>query len=363
MKIKTILMVIVGLVILAVVSIFYLYFMKPIRIGVILPIDTSLGNEENLFIRYYQDRHPRIGLHPVKFTIENPPAAEEDVRSAYQRLNEQGVSVIIGGVLSKDGVWLADEAAKTGIPTFGITSSTSVLSGKKDSFFRLTPNNDSQARAVGQYYQQKGVKRLGVVTSIDNIAYVDPYMKVLRENFKGEIVQIPFASADEAAPKILEDNLDGVFTILAAKDVIQVIKIAREQNPDILIGSSSWGSVEILSLYSGPLLDGVLFFSLGLDVTGEEYRADIADFENIYDMKATNGSAYSVSLLHIIYAAIKEAGPSRAALNAYFNSSRTYDTSYGKIAMDEFGDGQTSRITLLETLNGVMNTREVIELK
>jgi ABC-type branched-subunit amino acid transport system substrate-binding protein len=192
---------------------------------------------------------------------------------------------------------------------------------------------------------------------------VDPYMKVLRENFKGEIVQIPFTSAEEAAPKILEGHLDGVFNILPAKDVIQVIKITREQNPDILIGSSSWGSIEILSLYSGPLLDGVLFFSLGLDVEGEEYKADIADFENIYDMKATNGSAYSVSLLHIIYDAIQEVGSSRAALSTYFNTPRTYNTGYGEMAMDANGDGQTNRITLLQTLDGVMNTMEIIELK
>ena len=353
----------IGLAILIAATIIALNLLKPILIGVVLPIDTSLGNEENLFVRYFQNRHPRIGLHPVKFIIENPPAVEADVRNAARRLNERGVSAIIGGVLSKDGVWLADDAAKSGIPTFGITSSSSVLSGKKDSFFRLTPNNDSQARAVGQYYQQKGLKRLGVVTSIDNISYVDPYVRVLRENFNGEIVQIPFTSAEKVAPKILKANLDGVFTILPAKDVIQVIKITREQNPEILIGSSSWGSIEILSLYSGPLLDGVLFFSLGVEVYGEEYKADVAEFEKLYNMKATNGSAYTVSLLHILHTAIEEVGPSRAALRAYFNTPRTYDTSYGRMSMDEYGDGQTNRITLLQTLNGRMNTMEVIELK
>jgi branched-chain amino acid transport system substrate-binding protein len=353
----------IGLFLIAAATISYWYFSRPILIGAILPIDTSLGNEENLFIRYYQDKRPKIGLHPVKFIIENPAPTEAEVSGAYQRLNAQGVSVIIGGVLSQDGAWAADNAAKTGIPTFGITSSSALLSGKKDGFFRLTPTNATQAAAVGQYYQQKGIKRLVLVTSEDNVVYVEPFVKGIKENFSGEIVQIPFTTIEEVSQKISDAHPDGVFAILAAKDVIQVITIVREQSPDIMIGSSSWGSIEILSLYSGPLLDGVQFFSLGLEISGEDYKSEIADFESTYNMKATNGSQYSVSILHMLYDAIGKVGASRAALKAYFETPRTYDTSYGKMAIDEYGDGATNRIVLLQTINGVMKTMEVLELK
>ena len=353
----------IGLLIIIAVGLVFQSLTRPILIGAVLPIDTSLGNEENLFVRYYKDKNPKIGLRPVKFIIENPAATEVEVKNAYQRLNEQGVSAILGGVLSKDGAWLADEAAKSGIPTFGITSSSALLSAKKDAFFRLVATNAPQAKAVGQYYQKLGLKRLVLVTSADNVAYVDPFVKVIKENFSAEIVQIPFTSADEVSQKIRMANSDGVFTILAAKDVIQVIKIVRDQHPNLPIGSSSWGSVEILSLYSGPLLDGVLFFSLGFDVLGEDYKAEIADFENKYSMKATNGSHYSASILQILYEAIQQVGDSRAALKTYFETPRTYDTSYGKMSIDEFGDGTTNRVTLLQTVNGAMNTKEIIELK
>lgn len=363
MKKNSILIALLGLLLIGGGLLAFWYFSRPILIGVILPVDTSLGNEENLFVRYYQDKHPRIGLRPVNFIIENPEATQAAVDHAYQRLNEQGVSVILGGVLSKDGAWLADQSAKTGVPTFGITSSSALLSGKKDAFFRLCATNASQSKAVGQYYQKNGVKRLAVVTSVDNVAYVEPYMAVLKENFGGEIVQIPFTSAEAVSQAIMAANPDGVFNILAAKDVIQVIKVVREQRPELLIGSSSWGSVEILSLYSGPLLDGVLFFSLGVDVIGKDHQAEIADFENKYNMKATNGSSYSASILRVLYDTIQQVGASRAALKTYFETPRTYDTNYGRLAMDEYGDGTTDRITILQTLNGTMSTKEIIELK
>ena len=339
------------------------FLSRPILIGIVVPIDTSLGNEENLFMRYYQGTHRGIGLRPVKFLIENPPANEAAVNGAYQRLDKEGVSVIVGGVLSQDGTWLADAAAKAGIPTFGITSSTALLSGKKDGFFRLCPTNASQAMAVGQYYQDKVSKRLMLVTSVDNIAYVNPFLQVIEENFGGEIVQVPFTSMDEVSRKMAEVDPDGIFNILPAKDVIQVIKATRQLRPDILIGSSSWGSVEILSLYSGPLLDGVLFFSVGLDVQGEGFKAEIADFEGSYHMNATNGSHYAISLLTMIYDAFRKVGSSREALMAYFETSRAYDTSYGRIAIDEYGDGMINRITILHTLNGTLSTKEIIDLK
>jgi len=339
------------------------HFSKPVHIGVILPIDTSLGNEENLFIRYWQNRHPEIGFRPVKFIIENPDSQEEECKEVYRKLSGQGVSAIIGGVLSRDGVWLAEEAAKSGIPTFGLTPSSAVLSGKKDSFFRLCATNALQAKAVGMYYQKIGVKRLVLVTSVENTVYVEPYIRAVAEKFKGEMVQIPFSPEPQTYEKIFSANPDGIFTILAAKDVIQVVKTAREKKLDILIGSSSWGSVEILSLYSGPLLNGVLFFTLESELQGEEYKADIADFEQKYRMKATNGSYYAISVCRILYDAITAVGSSRDALKVWFETPRIYDTIYGKIAMDEYGDAYNSRITILETVNGAMNKKEVVEVK
>ncbi|MBF0413072.1 MAG: ABC transporter substrate-binding protein [Desulfamplus sp.] len=339
------------------------YFLKPILIGVILPIEMSLGNEENLFMRYYQDTHSKIGIKPVKFIIENPPSKEEEFKQTYKKLDEMGVSAIIGGVLSKDGVWLAEESFRTGIPTLGLTPSSAVLSNKKDAFFRLCATNSSQAKAVGMYYQNIGIKRLVLVTSIENRAYVDPYIKVISENFTGELVQIPFAPNEDTYQSIFNADPDGIFTILAAKDVIQVIKAVREKKPNILIGSSSWGTVEILSLYSGPLLDGVLFFSLGSDLYGEDYKAEIADFEQKYKMKATNGSHYAVSVSHILYDAIREVGYSREAIKAYFETPRIYDTIYGSIAMDQYGDSTGKRITILETMNGKMDKKETVEFK
>lgn len=109
----------------------YFFYSRPIRIGLILNVQTPLGNEENLYARYYRDIHPKIGLRLVDFIIENQAVNEQEVKEAYNRLVKLGVSAIVGGTISEEGRWLAEESEKSSVPTFGITSSSSLLSKKK----------------------------------------------------------------------------------------------------------------------------------------------------------------------------------------------------------------------------------------
>jgi branched-chain amino acid transport system substrate-binding protein len=330
----------------------YFFYSRPVHIGVILNVQTPLGNEENLYARYYRDIHPKIGLRPVEFIIENQAASEQEVKDAYNRLVKLGVSAIIGGTISAEGMWIAEESGKSAVPTFGITSSSSLLSGKNDSFYRIVPTNDTQAKAVAKYYNELGLQKLVILSSVENKSYAEPIAKIIQENFNGECRNIPFYSIEETYEKVLSNNPDSVFCLLQAKDVIEVIKRLKEKHPDIKIGSSSWGSSEILSLYSSPLLDGVLLFSSNSDIFGDEYKTEIANFEKIYKMEATKGSNYTASTLNILYQGIRAAGVSRESLKAYFDVPRAYNTAYGEVSLDEYGDSLLDNIIVMVTKDG-----------
>ena len=110
--------------------------------------------------------------------------------------------MILGGVLSRDGSWLADEASLSGIPTFGITSSSNLLDGRKDSFFRICPGTDYQAKAVGAYYARQGCGSLLVVASTENDAYVDP----LSQDPRRPLPRQDRASSFRRRPKSRERN-------------------------------------------------------------------------------------------------------------------------------------------------------------
>ena len=351
----------VFLVIVVITGLTLFYYSRPILIGVIIPTQTNLGNEENLYARYYRDTHPRIGLRKINFIIENQAVKEQEIKDAYNKMIKMGVSAIIGGVISQEGIWLSEESKKSSVPTFGITTSSSLLSKKKDAFFRVVPTNDGQANAVAEYYNKLGMKKLVLVTSTENKAYADPIVKIIQDKFKGEVWNIPFYSDEETYTKILSKNPDSIFCILDGKNVMDVIKKFKEKQSVIKIGSSSWGSSEILTLYSSSLLDGVLLFSSSTNLIGEEYKAEIADFEMKYNIEATKGSHYTSSVLNILYKGLTAVGGSRESLKTYFETPRIYNAAYGKASIDEYGDSSLNIVIVLELRDGKVIKEEILK--
>lgn len=342
-------------------AIIYAYCTRPILIGAIVPIKTPLGNEQNLFIRYYRDQHPRVGLRPVKFIIENNASTEEEIKSAYGRMVKQGVVSIIGGVLCQEGRWLSEQSRVTGVPTIGLSATSSELSGRKDGFFRVVPTNDMQASTVADYFNQMGSQRLTIVMSTANQAYANPFIRIIQKEFMGDTVTIPYSAMDETIFKILSTKPDSIFCILPAKDVMKIIVSIKEKRPDIRIATSSWGSSEILSLYTAPSLSDVIFFVDSSEVAGKTYNAEFEGFEERYGMETTRASHYASSVCHVLYGALSEAGDNREALMDYLNTPRSYDTAYGKVPMDEFGDSVIGGITVMATQDGKGETEETIK--
>jgi len=347
---RKVLVVAIGLLLVAAVGTMTFQLVRPIRIGVILPASSPLGNEENFYVRYYRDAHPRIGLRPVELVIENAASDESGVKAAYDRIAAQGVCAVVGGVLSQEGLWLSEKSAQWRIPTFGVTSSSSVLSGRKDAFFRIVATNEPQARRVSAYYESLGMKRLVLLTSPSNPAYAAPFVETIAKEFAGEVLEVPFASGDDLQ-KVLDLDPDSVFCILPAKDVFEVIRTLKDKAPGIRIGSSSWGSSEIINLYSSPLLDSVLLFEGSTEVV-EGYREEIAAFERQYGLDATKGSHYAASVMHVLYDALRRVGSSRRALTSYFETPRAYESAYGTTTMDAYGDSSLQIFYILETQQG-----------
>lgn len=361
MKKRKLIIVIISIMILAAVGVTYSYITRPIKIGVIIPIQSPLGNEENLFVRYYRDAHPKIGQRPVELLIENNVETEKEIKTAYEEMKNKGASIIIGGVTSEEGKWLSEQSAMYDLPTFGITASTALLKDKKDAFFRFVPTNDLQAELVAKYYSKLGKKKLVLITDIKNKSYVEPFAKVITEKFNGKVVNVPFRADEETYNKIVSNNPDSVFCILQAKDVIDVINNLKAKHPEIKIGSSSWGSAEILSMYSSQVLDGVLLFSGSSKIIGERFKTEISNFQSKYDIEATKGTNYAASVIKAIYRGIEAVGDSSEALKKYFETPRDYETAFGKTQLNEYGDSLLNNMIVMVTTEGKVSNEEILK--
>ena len=95
----------------------------------------------------------------------------------------------------------------------------------------------------------------------------------------------------------------------------------------------------LLSVFSGPDLEGIYIVSEYGTYKGE-YKKIIADFERTYNLTATFSGGNTFSIIHTLYAAMKERGSEKENIISYFKEPRNYKTAYGDMYMDRFGDVQ-----------------------
>ncbi|MCP4748195.1 MAG: amino acid ABC transporter substrate-binding protein [Desulfobacteraceae bacterium] len=340
----------------------YWHLCRPVKIGVILSTDTTMGNEENLAVRFYRELHPKIGLRPVEYIIKNPSTDEKQIIQAYRELEQGGVCAILGGSISKTGIIIAKQASRSGIPTFGITTSTHTLDKKKDHFYRITTSSRFIGSNVTAYLTKSGVSRLAILTCASNRAYADPLAEMVQKTFRGKILKISFTNGQEALRKMWAHNPDAVFIILPETDLIQVLQAIRHKNSELLVLCTEWGFDKVASMFSGPILNGVQSFTRRLSIT-PKYRGMLHQFENLYEIRASFGAVNTFSCLALLYQAIETAGPYPDKINGYLEQSRILDSGYGKVFMTEFGDSIMQFHYIREIADGRVVLKEKIKIE
>lgn len=334
---------------------------RPVKIGILISNETTLGYEENLMARYFQSRNPRIGLHPIKLLIENPSSLDEtSFQEAYERLDRAGAHVILSGELSQTALYVVPLAAQSGIATFGVTSSSHLLSGKKDNFYRIVTPTDFLGGYMAEYVNNLGYKRVASVTSIENAAYSSALAGSFEESFPGQYIQIPFQNYEDTQIQLDRFNPDAIFCIMPETHLVQVIKGVREHDENMAIFSSDWGFMQLISVFSGPLLNGITAISRSGEIP-EEYKEFINDFEQIYSLESTFASHNTSTVLYMIRDAIEENGLSRSKINQYFSKPRAYDTLLGSFAMDEYGESHQQYNYFYQIMDDELELRQIVE--
>ncbi len=332
------------------------YATRPIRIGVALSPDTSLGHEAILALRYYQQRHPRIGWRPVELVVRAPTLAPADLRRAYAELDRAGVSVVVGAAISEAGLTLADEAQRTGLPCFSVAASTDALQGREDGFFRLVAGTELVGRLAARHLQPR-FARVAVLTGATNRAYTESLGEAVARSLGPAAASVVSLADEEAAlEQVRRWAPDAAYLIVSPDVLLRLTPRLRAQHPGIAILSSDWGLFG-LPLYSPEALEGVTFVTQNGPLT-PRYQELLAGYEEAHDYTPAHTAAYSFSLLDILYQGLAEAGDDRAALARWLATPRVYDYAYGRVRLDAAGDAVRELHHLLRVEQGRLRVVE-----
>ncbi len=342
--------------------IFLLLITRPIKIGVLFSLDSSAGNEENLAVQFYKNKYPQIGLRPVQLIVENPKLNDSSIKESYKKLDDKGVSIIIGAALSYAGTVIVNDKSITDVPFFSPSTSTAELSKMKDNFFRMITSNYVQGKYPAEYLNSLGYKNVLMLLSKQNRAYSEPLADAFIENFNGKAIKI-FNDVNNPDPEwVISLNPDAIFFILPANETIQYLTPLYKKLPNTLRLTSSWGFQQLTSVFSGVLLNEMLVTTPTRDILEKPYDSLFYEFEEQFKVNPTFVSALTFSSMKIIYDAINTVGDDRKKLVDYLGKERVLDWAYGKVYIDSFGDSHAEYYYIYEIMNDelVLKTKSLV---
>jgi len=335
----------------------YLYLTRPIKIGVLFSLDSSVGNEENLAVQFYNNEFPNIGFRKVKLIVENPPLDKDSITDSFNRLDSQGVSAIIGSALSFEGIVLAKLSAEKKIPVISPSASTSILSGKKDRYYRICITNYEQGRHPAKYLNSINVRKVVMLLSRQNRAFSEPLADAFMENFSGESIKV-FNDPQKPDPeKILEYQADCVFFILPSNELVSYLKTLKEKSPNTVLITTTWGYKQLLSVFSGPQIDGMIVTTFSALEMNEPYKTMNLKFGQNYSLKPTFVTGLAYNAMDELYRAVKASGSKRDQIADYLDTPRYFDGSYGLVYMDEYGDSFIKYYYIYEINDNKLNIK------
>lgn len=307
-----------------------------VKIGVIASTDNGLGAETSLVAKYFAQHVKTAGAHEIEWIIRSPKMETDAFASDVELMHDEGVSVIVGGAISRTGIMLVNEAAKYQIPVISPNASSESLSAKDDGLVRLVMSTRKVGRLQAEYLSKQGYERVAIMVSPLNRGY----SVSLAEEFsafhdKGH--QIFNLHADSGLPEgFAEYNPDCVLVIASSNELLQFLSMLKEQKLSLKVVSVDWAFLALWA-YSSELLENVEFLTQ-MGVLTDAYTARIDAYQNTTGQTASFGSHQAFSALDMALKALAETDGSALAVRKYFQQERVYDYSYGKIALDNFGD-------------------------
>lgn len=328
---------------------------RPIKIGLLFSLDSSAGYEESLAVQYYVKENPRIGFRKVKLLIENPPLDEDEIKNSFYLLNKKNVSAIIGCALSFEGSVVAPLAMKFSIPVLSPTTSTSLLSEKKDNFYQYLLNTYTQGKNAGKYYSSLGGDTVVLLLSEINRNYSESLADAFIEHYTKTAVKIFNNPKKMDFETIIELHPDYVIFILPSNEIIPYINSFKTYLPKTNLATTSWGYQQLLSVFSGPQVEGISVITMTDVKMIEPVLSKSIDFGEKYRLQPSFIFGFGYTTVNDLYKAIQNNGSSRQHIIDFLDSPRYVDSPYGKSFMTEYGDTITEYYYIFEITDDTLS--------
>jgi len=228
------------------------------------------------------------------------------------------------------------------------SSTTSLITGKDDSIFRIIPDVEQEQVAIADYISQLPGKRLLVLQDFRNTSYTNPALEFFTERLASlgdwditvrQLVVSGFHPADYEA--LMAEPFD-VLYVLAGNlqpSIGNLVQLFHQYHPKAPIVLTPWARSADVFHRSGLALDNVVLMS---HFPGKTDDAAMADYLNRFEQRfgyQPMAMAFKVrQSLEMLEQAFASGHTTPEAVKRYLISQESIQTSLGRFSFDENGD-------------------------
>lgn len=333
---------------------------EPIRIGFVgelTGINATLGVQgRNGAQIAVDDINQRGGVNgrPLELVVRDDQASPEQVAAIDQELIDSGIFLLTGHLTSWESLNAKAVIDSSNAILISPTTSSTLFTGSRDTFFRLIPSNDQQGYALAEYAGKTlGLRRAAILHDEDNISFTDPLVEAFIERFRNlggeETTHLHFSS--KARPDfqpivdaLRQQDADLLLVIASAVDTALVAQHARMAGWQAPIFTSNWAYTRDLTRYGGSAAEGIIFPSnFNTQCEGHAYLKFDQTYRETYGEEPTFSAALSYETIQVAAAALKQTNGRREGLEQALIATQSFPGLCDSFSLDEYGDVQRNQ--------------------
>ena len=285
----------------------------------------------------------------IELQVEDDLGTPEGATAAETHLADAGVVAVVGHYTSNQTLEGMAVAQQRGIPLISGTASASVLSGKKDLFFRTIVDSDFMGRVFARYIRQRrGLAQAAIVYDLDNNTYAEPMVKSFTEIFQalgGSITnQVSFSAAATTDVTPLVNALraarpDGLLIIASPANTAIISQAVRLNQWDVALFSSSWGQGDALIQNGGSAVEGMeIIIAIDINDPSEKLQTFKSNYQKKFNRAPIFTAVEGYETMLLLAAALKSTAGEAKGLPAALTQLSNFQGLSGPVQLDAYGD-------------------------
>lgn len=311
---------------------------------------------------------------PLELVVMDDEGTPEGAVQADRKLAGLGVVAVIGHMTSALSMAALPVTQEMGVPLISPTTSTPLLKGRADLFFRVQPTTDAAGRALARWVTGKpSLKTVCTIRDTRNDAYTAPWEGAFAEEYArlngGHCIvcRLTYGNTNPEVVHSVVETLhvarpDAVLLVSSARDAAFFLRVFASEGIQGQILSSGWAQTEAFLAESGALAENLLFAGENMPTDASARLRDFSwEYRKRFGIAPSFAAVRAYEAVQFTASALKETGGRRDGLAKALSTPRTIDGLYGPLTMDAYGDASGSyfivgvregRFVVLEFLSG-----------